>query len=181
VSKRLYTQTVVVGCQAGRSCQGKCKKTFNQCKPVWDAEAFARYHLDRAFERFPAGAMYLRDDEYEDSLSALIFHLVRMEKTFDHDRNDSFEGFAKTYLPKRAVDVGPRRVLGRNGNKLHNYLFEEFGEAVQGAGSGGFDTQVAQDPDVDWGADERELQSRRNRRILAAASLLGLAAPDLAA
>jgi hypothetical protein len=177
----LYTTAVVVGCQDGGTCQGKCRKHFKQCQPVWDAEAFCRFHLDRAFKKFPNGEMFLRGEEHEDSVSLLIFHLIRMEKTFDHERNDSFENFAKTYLPKRAVDVGPRRVLGRNGNKLHNYLFEEFGETVQGAGSGGFDTQVAQDPDVDWGADERELQSRRNRRILAAASLLGLAAPDLAA
>lgn len=181
--KRLYSEAVVVGCQApeGQKCQGKCRKHFAQCKPVWDAEAFCRYHLDRAFKKFPNGEMFLRGEEHEDSVSLLIFHLIRMEKTFDHERNDSFENFAKTYLPKRAVDVGPRRVLGRNGNKLHNYLFEELDETAKGTGHVSFEPEGGGNPSLGRGDDARGLQSERDRRTIRALRFLGKHSSNIAA
>ncbi len=128
--------------------------------PIRDSEMFAAFHLDKAFEKW---GMYLPEDAYTDTLNELIHHLWRMEEKFDPERNDSFENYARTYLPKRAADVGPRRILGRNGNRVNDYLHEELDADLQGPGLGQPFTREQGDSEVDWGEAEGKLSGERDR------------------
>lgn len=139
MKRRLYPKPLLIGGKqvppftdgATRTDDGRWLVLYPH--PIRDAEMFAAFHLDKAFEKW---GMYLPEDTYTDTLNELIHHLWRMEEKFDPERNDSFENYARTYLPKRAADVGPRRILGRNGNRVNDYLHEELDADLQGPGLG---------------------------------------------
>lgn len=87
--------------------------------PVEDVEEFCRRLLDRVLDNF---SMYLRPEEYDDSLMELIALAWRLERRFDPDKGQSFRAYATWIISQRAVDHGPRRVLGRHGTRTHNYM-----------------------------------------------------------
>ena len=95
--------------------------------PVNDGEAFCRKHLDAAFDSW---GMFLRPDHYDDSLSELVLILLELEKRFNPERTDSFDLYARWIISARAVDVGPRRILGRNGSRVNDYIFDELDATV---------------------------------------------------
>lgn len=88
-------------------------------EPIEDVEEFCRRLLDRALDNF---SMYLRPEEYDDSLMELITLAWRLEGRFDPDKGQSFRAYATWIISQRAVDHGPRRVLGRHGTRTHNYM-----------------------------------------------------------
>lgn len=115
--QRLYHAVFRVGASA---YDWRTKQpTYWHSGPVNDAEMFCRKILDRALDQF---GMYFRPDEYDDTLQELIIILQRLERRYDPDKTKTFEQYARWILPQRAIDVGPRRVLGRRGTRLHDYM-----------------------------------------------------------
>ena len=184
MKRRLYPKPLLIGGRqvppftkgATRTDDGRWLILYPH--PIRDAELFASFHLDKVFEKW---GMYLPEEEYEESLDQLIHHLWRMEEKFDPERNDSFENYARTYLPKRAADVGPRRLLGRNGNRVNDYLHEELEESNAGHGLGQPLGEEPADSLGYWGGDDLRIQSSRDRRKAQAIYLLGGGETDVAA
>jgi hypothetical protein len=145
---------------------------------VRDAEAFCRRYLDDAFDGW---GMYLRPDDYDDSLALLITHLWRLSQRFDPERNDSFANYARSIIPKRAADVGPRRLLGRNGTRTNDYLFDELDESTRASHTRPTLTHQPSHEDPDRGTDDERLQAERDRQRAWAARILGVRTPQRAA
>ena len=177
MKRRLYPKPLLIGGRqvppftkgATRTDDGRWLILYPH--PIRDAELFASFHLDKVFEKW---GMYLPEEEYEESLDQLIHHLWRMEEKFDPERNDSFENYARTYLPKRAADVGPRRLLGRNGNRVNDYLHEELGEGTSGTGFFQSHAEGTEYSASDWGGSRERLQAERDRAEAQAIAILGL-------
>jgi len=138
--------------------------------PVQDAEAFCRKLLDDAFDSW---GMFLRPEFYDDSLADLIIILQRCEAKYDPGRTDTFERYSRWIISQRAVDVGPRRVLGRNGSRINDYLFDELETTIGdrlvedlGAWEG--------DQTEDCGRDARWLHPDYDRARARADAILGL-------
>lgn len=140
---------------------------------IRDAEAFCRRYLDQAFEEW---GHFERPDDYDDSLAILIVHLWRLAETFDAERNDCFAAYARSIIPKRAVDVGPRRLLGRNGAKLPGYLADTLDESAAAGRPREALATLPSGPDPDRQPDDRRLQAQRDRSRAWAAGVLGVRA-----
>lgn len=145
---------------------------------IRDAEAFCRRYLDEAFDGW---GMWLRPDDYDESLSLLIVHLWRLGDTFNPERNDCFANYARTIIPKRAADVGPRRLLGRNGTRTNDYLFERLDESDHGHRPLQALPTEPSSENPHWGPTRRGLQPHRNSNIAWAATILGVRTPKRAA
>jgi hypothetical protein len=150
---------------------------------IRDAEAFCRTALDDAFDGW---GMYLRPDDYDESLSLLITHLWRLNERFDPGRNDCFANYARSIIPKRAADVGPRRLLGRNGNRIHDYIYDPLDEEPtrQNPTTSQPHTPLSHQqshPDPDRGTDDPGLLALRDRERAWAAGVLGVRTPRVAA
>lgn len=158
MKQRLYPRPVPIG------------PNRHPADQIKDAEAFARYYLDAEFEKI---GMYLEHDEYTETLSLLITHLWRLSERFDPERNDCFANYARSILPNRAYDVGPRRILGRNGIKLPERHHEQLDESTLNRRHDPPlpDQQSNQDPDR--GPDAQRLQTERDRERAWALHILG--------
>ena len=167
---RIYPQPVLIGCT--RKPNGQPATIYPD--PVRDAEAFCARYLEDAFQHW---GMYLRDDDWEDSLQELIRHLLRLEQIFDPERNDSFANYARSIIPRRAVDAGPRRILGRTGNRLNDYQHDQLDETAPDHRPIDALTAEPGDQDPDRRQDHRRLQPHRDRQEAWAHTLLGLRAP----
>lgn len=88
-------------------------------EPVEDVEDFCRHILDRALSSW---SMFLREEEYNDTLQELIILTWRLERRYDPDKSGSFSSYAAWLVSQRSVDFGPRRVLGRHGTRTHDYM-----------------------------------------------------------
>ena len=95
--------------------------------PIRDTEAFCDTLLREAFDEW---GHFERPHEYDESLSLLIHRALRLEATYDPARSDSFADYARYILKRRAADVGPRRLLGRNGNRTHDYQHDPLDEST---------------------------------------------------
>lgn len=125
--------------------------------PVIDAEDFCRRILDRVFDSW---GMYLRGEEYNDTLSELIALVWKLEARFDPDKGQSFKAYAGWMVSQRAVDYGPRRVLGRHGTRTHNYVSQDFDEGnSMGESEYGFSLDDQNDRDSHVGGILRERDS----------------------
>jgi len=144
---------------------------------VKDAEAFCRHYLDTAFDGW---GMYLRPDDYDESLSLLITQLWRLNETFDRERNDCFANYARSIISRRAADVGPRRILGRNGNKISDYLYDDLDESTQGSRPDEALTHQPGHQDPDRREYPGWLPTDTAGREAWAARLLGVRTPELA-
>jgi hypothetical protein len=145
---------------------------------IRDAEAFCRSYLDIAMrENIP----YMPDAEYEDSLAMLITDLWRLAERFKADQNDCFADYARSIIRNRAIDRTVRRLLGRNGNRLNDYLHDTLDESTRGSRLQQADPLLTGDTHPDRGADDRGLQPERARNEAWAATVLGLRAPAIAA
>ena len=145
---------------------------------IRDAESFCRSYLEIAMrENIP----FMSDSDFEDSLSLLITELWRLSERFRPDENDCFADYARSLISKRAIDVSVRRLLGRNGNKLDDYLHDTLDESTRGRRLQTPHPDQPGDTDPDRGTDDRGLQRERARREAWAARILGVRAPELAA
>lgn len=145
---------------------------------VRDAESFCRRYLDDAFDGW---GMYLRPEDYDDSLSLLITHLWRLSERFDPGRNDSFANYARSIIRKRAADVGPRRLLGRNGSRLNEYQHDELDTSTPGSHTRETQSLEQSNPDPYRGTDDRRVLDDRDRQRAWAANVLGVRTAQLAA
>jgi sigma-70-like protein len=122
--------------------------------------------LDRALDSW---GMYLRPEEFDDTLSELIALVWKLEARFDPDKAESFSAYASWIVSQRAVDYGPRRVLGRHGTRTHNYSASEDYEGNQmGESISGFslDDQNDRDTDVSRILSKRDSEiSRRHYEL----------------
>jgi hypothetical protein len=138
--------------------------------PVLDAESFCRKQLEVAFDGW---GMFLRPEWFEDSLAELIAILWQLESRFDPERTDTFERYARWIIAARAVDVGPRRILGRNGSRTNDYVFDELEVTSRDRlveDFGAWELSKAGDSGQDGGW----LDSNRDRREARAHAILGL-------
>jgi hypothetical protein len=138
---------------------------------VKDGERFCRHYLDRAFDGW---TMFLEEAEYDDSLQLLMIELQKLADRFDEGRNDCFASYARQIIPKRAADVGPRRILGRNGNRLAERWFALDEEAATRDRVREPDPAWTGDPDPDRRPAPGGLQADRDRERARAAAVLGL-------
>lgn len=90
--------------------------------PIDDVEVFCKRHLDSALSGW---GMYLRPEEFADTVQELVIAVWKLEGRFDPDKASSFSAYASWIISQRAVDFGPRRVLGRHGTRTHNYMASE--------------------------------------------------------
>jgi hypothetical protein len=142
--------------------------------PVHDAVRFCKRIMDEAMANW---GMHLEPEEYEDSIQELLIHAVRLEKRFDPERNDSFAGYARAVLSQRAVDAGPRRIIGRTGNRLAERQHEELDEASAGKPQPWEShTPIPSDPGDHHLTDLGRLQSRGDSSQLRYESVLGVGA-----
>ena len=139
---------------------------------VRDGERFCRHYLDKAFRGWD---MWLEPSEYDDSLQLLLTQLSRLAQGFDQGRNESFASYARSIIPKRAVDVGPRRILGRNGQRLHERWYPLDDHALRRHALESHTPQPG-DPDPHSGTDQRGLPGERDRRRARAIDVLGIRA-----
>lgn len=84
-----------------------------------DTEEFCRRILDRALDSW---SMFLREAEYDDTLMELIAQVWKLEGRYDPDKAASFTAYATWIVSQRAVDYGPRRILGRHGTRTNDYM-----------------------------------------------------------
>ena len=140
---------------------------------VADAEKFCRHYLNRAFRGW--NDMWLPQADYDDSLSRLITNLTDLAARFDEERNESFASYARQIIPKRAVDVGPRRLLGRNGNRRHERFYPLDDHSLRQS-TRNLDAPEPLDPDPDRGEDGGRLRARRDRDRARSLHILGLRA-----
>ena len=128
-------------------------------EPINDTEDFCRRLLDRALDSW---GMYLRDEEYNYTLSELIALVWKLEGRFDPDKGQSFRQYAGWIVSQRAVDYGPRRVLGRHGTRTHNYVSQDFDEGDQ---MGESFNEFSLDDQDDRHSNVRRLLSTRDSEI----------------
>lgn len=80
---------------------------------VNDVEALCRRVLDQQLRRLGA---HLQPADYDDALSHLLEQAWQLFRRFDAERNESFAGYAGTYLPARTMDYW----RGRFGRTAHH-------------------------------------------------------------
>jgi Sigma-70 region 2 len=108
--------------------------------------------------------MHLREEEYNDTLAELIALVWKLEARFDPDKGQSFRQYAGWMVSQRAVDYGPRRVLGRHGTRTHNYISQDFDERnSMGEPFDGFSLDSEEHSDSDFGRVLRERDSEITR------------------
>lgn len=178
VRARIHNAPVVKRLSDARIKLGACAYDWHTKRPskwhqdpINDTEDFCRRLLDRALDSW---GMYLREEEYNDTLSELIALVWKLEARFDPDKGQSFKQYAGWMVSQRAVDYGPRRVLGRHGTRTHNYVSQDFDEGDRmGESIHGFSLDNPEDRDSDVGRVLRE----RDREISRHHHELGLS-PD---
>src|SRR5262249_55672253 len=146
--------------------------------PIHDAEAFCHQLLKDAFDEW---GHYQRPDEYDESLQELIIRAFRLEQTYDPERSTSFADYARYILRLRAAEAGPRRLLGRNGNRIHDYLHETLEPGTERDRPGHPLGPQPSDTDRDRGAHAGRLPDQRDRDRARRHAILGLATPRRAA
>ena len=114
---RLYPHTIKAGACAYNWKNHQPSVWYSE--PIDDVEDFCRRLLDRALESW---SMFLRPDEYDDTLQELVILVWKLESRYNPDKGASFRQYAAWIVSQRAVDYGPRRVLGRHGTRTHNYM-----------------------------------------------------------
>ena len=164
--KRIYTQKIQIG---GTRHNGHITTPYPD--PIHDAELFVRRYLDEAFHTW---GMYLRKEDYDDSVQELLRHLLRLEQIFNPERNDSFANYARSIIRRRAADAGPRRILGRNGNRLHNHLHDHIDESNPNSRHLQTHTQEPSNDHPDSNTTGTRLQHHRNRQETWAKRILGI-------
>ena len=146
--------------------------------PNRDTEAFCNTLLKEAFDEW---GHFERPHEYDESLSLLIHRALRLEATYDPARSDSFADYARYILKRRAADVGPRRLLGRNGNRTPDYQHDPLDESTpRGQPGHALDPQPG-DQDPDRGQASGRLQAERDRDRARSQRILGLTTTGRAA
>lgn len=164
--RRLYPQGLAIGPNRHPGDQ------------IRDAEAFCRSYLEIAMrENMP----FMSDSDYEDSLSLLIDTVWLLSERFKADENDCFADYARSIIPNRAIDATVRRLLGRNGHRLHDYLHDELDESAQRRGLQPAEPDEPGHEDPDRGRTHGGVQSERARREAWAAAILGCRPPAIAA
>jgi DNA-directed RNA polymerase specialized sigma24 family protein len=146
--------------------------------PILDAEAFCNGLLKEAFDEW---GHYERPDEYDEALQELLIRALRLERTYDPERSQSFADYARYILRRRAADVGPRRLLGRSGNRIHDYLHDTLEPGAGTSEPGEPLGTRSSDPNRDWGDDAVWLPPERNRERARRHAVLGLPAARRAA
>lgn len=164
--KRIYPQPIQIG---GHRQNGRITKTYPD--PIHDAELFTRRYLDEALHTW---GMYLRKEDYEDSIQELMRHLLRLEQIFDPERNDSFANYARTIIKRRAADAGPRRLLGRNGNQIHNHTHDHIDESNLHTRHNQTNPNQQSSDDPNWNTTPTRLQHHRNSPENWAKTILGI-------
>ena len=146
--------------------------------PIRDAEAFCHTLLQEAFDEW---GHYERPDEYDEALQELLIRALRLEQTYDPERSQSFADYARYILKRRAADVGPRRLLGRTGNRIHDYLHDTLEPGTGEHQPGRAEHQEPSDTDRDRRTDAGRLPNQRDRERARRHTILGLATPRRAA
>lgn len=147
---------------------------------IRDAEAFCRHELDAAMR---ARNMDLDDrpEDYNDSLQLLIAALWRLNERFDSERNDCFANYARSIIRKRAIDVAPRRLLGRNGNRKADYLHDLLDESHYARQLGAALPDLTGDEDPNRRSTLGRIPDHGDRGFAWATSVLGINPPARAA
>jgi hypothetical protein len=96
--------------------------------PIHDGEAFITALVKTTLDEW---GMYITTEEHDDLILDLLTEALKLEQTFDPQRNRSYAGYASWILRKRVVDLGPRKLLGRNGQRAaersHDQLDDDHG------------------------------------------------------
>jgi hypothetical protein len=117
--------------------------------------------------------MFLRPEFYDDSLMELVAILWGLESSFDPERTDRFDIYARWIVSARAVDVGPRRILGRNGSRINDYVFDDLETSVGDRLVEDLGERQS-DQVQNSGRDARWLQPDYDRKRARADAILGL-------
>ena len=170
VRPRLHPQPILIG--ARRRDDGAILETYPE--PIRDAGAFCQRLVDDSLRNW---GMHITNEEYEDVVADMLALLCQLERNFDPRRTPSFAGYARFILGRRAVDLVPRKLLGRNGQRIADRSHEELDDrALDVAGSHEAVTTQPGDHADDRHADDGRLQGDRDRRAAWAHSVLGLRA-----
>lgn len=85
--------------------------------PIIDAEAWTAAMVERCI-REDCGGMFVSRPERQEAAQDVLELLVQLERGFDADRGVSFAGYAASVVRLRLIDYIPRRLLGRNGERI---------------------------------------------------------------